>query len=77
MDNGKTYWGQEVNLGIAEGGVGIVKDKNFDKIASDATKTAVENAEKDILDGKIKVDSTLGGGDGSSKVDELKKAVQP
>ncbi len=74
-DAGRTYWGQEVNLGIAEGGVGIVTDKNFDKYASDDTKTKVQTALDDILAGKIKVDSAIG--DTSGKVEELKKAVQP
>jgi basic membrane protein A len=74
-DAGRTYWGQEVNLGIAEGGVGIVIDKNYDKYASDATKAAVAEAEQNILSGKITVDSAIG--DTSGKVEELKKAVQP
>ena len=29
LDAGRTYFGQEVSLGLAEGGVGIVTDKNF------------------------------------------------
>ncbi|MCR4655781.1 MAG: BMP family ABC transporter substrate-binding protein [Lachnospiraceae bacterium] len=74
-DAGNTYWGTEVNLGIAEGGVGIVTDKNFDKYASDETKAAVKQAEEDILAGKVTVDSAIG--DTSGKVEELKKAVQP
>lgn len=74
-DKGNTYWGKEVNLGIAEGGVGLVTDKNFDKYASADTKAAVEAAQKAILDGQIKVDTTIG--DDSGKIDELKKAVQP
>ncbi len=74
-DKGNTYWGQEVNLGIAEGGVGIVTDKNFDKYANDTIKNAVKSAEEDILNGKIKVDSAIG--DTSGKVEELRKAVQP
>ena len=74
-DAGRTYWGTEVNLGIAEGGVGIVTDKNFDKYANDETKAAVQKAQDDILNGTIKVDSAIG--DTSDKVTELKKAVQP
>ncbi len=45
-DAGKTYWGSEVQLGLAEGGVGIVTDKNYDKYASADTKAAVEAAQK-------------------------------
>ena len=44
-DAGKTYWGTEVQLGLAEGGVGIVTDKNYDKYASAETKAAVEAAQ--------------------------------
>ena len=50
-DAGKTYWGSEVQLGLAEGGVGIVTDKNYDKYASADTKAAVEAAQKGIMDG--------------------------
>lgn len=74
-DAGNTYFGQEVNLGIAEGGVGIVTDKNFAKYANEETKAAVAAAEEDILSGKITVDSAIG--DTSGKVEELRKAVQP
>ena len=58
-DAGRTYWGQVVELGIAEGGVGIVTDKNYDKIASAETKAAVEAAQNAILNGEITVDSAL------------------
>ena len=61
-DAGKTYWGSEVQLGLAEGGVGIVTDKNYDKYASAETKAAVEAAQKGITDGSIKVDSAPGKG---------------
>ena len=54
-DAGKTYWGSEVQLGLAEGGVGIVTDKNYDKYASAETKAAVEAAQKGITAGSIKV----------------------
>ena len=74
-DAGKTYWGQEVNLGIAEGGVGVVTDKNFAKYASDATKAAVEQAQKDILDGKITVPSAIGETTGA--VEALRDKVRP
>ena len=58
-DAGRTYWGQVVELGIAEGGVGIVTDKNYDKIASAETKAAVEAAQNAILNGEVVVDSAL------------------
>ena len=74
-DAGKTYWGQEVNLGIAEGGVGVVTDKNFAKYAPDAVKTAVETAQKNILDGKVTVPSAIGETTGA--VEALREKVRP
>lgn len=74
-DDGKTYWGQEINLGIAEGGVGIVTDKNFDTYASDAVKKAVEDAQQSILDGKVTVPSAIGETTGA--VEALREKVRP
>ena len=70
-----TYWGQEINLGIAEGGVGIVTDKNFDKIAPQSVKDAVETAKQSIIDGTITVDSALK--DTTGKVETLREQVRP
>lgn len=74
-DAGNTYFGQEVTLGIAEGGVGIVTDKNYDKYASADTKAAVEAVQQSILNGEIKVDSAIG--DTTGKAEELREAVRP
>lgn len=74
LDAGKAHWGTEVTLGIAEGGVGIVTDKNFDKYASEATKAAVEKAQKEVLDGTVVVPSALTDNDGAIK---LRDSVQP
>lgn len=73
-DAGNEYWGTEVNLGIAEGGVGVVTDKNYSKYASDATKAAVEAAEEAILNGEITVPSALTDNDG---VMALREQVRP
>ena len=75
-DAGRTYWGKEINLGIAEGGVGIVTDKNFDKYASDETKAAVEAAQQAVLDGTVTVDSALAEG-GPDLAVQLRTEVQP
>lgn len=72
-DAGRTYWGTEVTLGISEGGVGIVTDKNYATYASDETKAAVAAAEEGILNGTIVVDSALSGFD----VSTLREAVRP
>ena len=74
-DAGRTYWGQEINLGIAEGGVGLVTDKNFDKYASADVKAAVTAAQEDILSGKITVPSAIG--DTSGAVEALRDSVRP
>ena len=60
LDAGNEYWGTEVTLGLAEGGVGIVTDKNFDKYASDATKAAVAKAQEDVLSGTLTVGTAIG-----------------
>lgn len=58
-DAGNEYWGTEIKLGLAEGGVGIVQDKNFDKYASEETKTKVQEAIDAVLDGSVEVPSAL------------------
>ena len=73
-DAGRTYWGQVVELGIAEGGVGIVTDKNYDKLASAETKAAVEAAQNAILNGDVVVDSAL---TNQELAVELRDAVRP
>ena len=73
-DAGRTYWGQAVELGIAEGGVGIVTDKNYDKLASAETKAAVEAAQNAILNGEVVVDSAL---TNQELAVELRDAVRP
>ena len=73
-DAGRTYWGQVVELGIAEGGVGIVTDKNCDKLASAETKAAVEAAQNAILNGEVVVDSAL---TNQELAVELRDSVRP
>ena len=73
-DAGRTYWGQVVELGIAEGGVGIVTDKNYDKLASADTKAAVEAAQNAILNGDVVVDSAL---TNQELAVELRDSVRP
>lgn len=74
-DAGNTYWGTEVTLGVAEGGVGIVTDKNFATYASDETKNAVEAAQEAILSGSVTVPSAISDTDG--KLNELRDSVRP
>lgn len=76
LDAGNEHYGERVSLGIAEGGVGIVTDKNFDKLASDDTKAAVQAAIDGIMDGSIVVDSALSDG-GNTAAQELRDSVAP
>ena len=75
LDAGNAHWGTEVTLGLAEGGVGIVTDKNFDKYASDETKAAVAAAQEAVLSGEITVDTAIG--ENAADVVSLREAVRP
>ena len=75
-DAGRTYWGQEICLGIAEGGVGIVTDKNFSTVASAETQQAVLDAQEKIVSGEIVVDSALTDG-GNDAAIALRDKVRP
>lgn len=75
LDAGNEYWGTQVTLGLAEGGVGIVTDKNYDKYASEATKAAVAAAQESVLSGAITVDTTLG--ENAVDVVPVREAVRP
>lgn len=74
-DAGEDLFGQNILLGIAEGGVGIVTDKNYDTYASADTKAAVEAAQQSILDGKVTVPTAIG--DTTGAVEALREAVRP
>ena len=76
MDAGRTFFGQEVSLGLAEGGVGIVTDKNFATFANDDLKAAITAAEEAIKAGDVVVDSALAEG-GPDLAVQLKNEVQP
>ncbi|MEA4959340.1 MAG: BMP family ABC transporter substrate-binding protein [Anaerolineaceae bacterium] len=74
-DAGRTYWGKEVRLGIPEGGVGVVTDKNFAKITPKAVQDAVLAAQADIVAGKIVVPTAIG--DETNAVIALRDSLQP
>jgi len=74
-DAGRTYWGQLVNLGLTEGGVGIVTDKNFANVAPKAVQDKVLAAEAAIKDGTIVVPSAIG--DDTNAVIALRDSMQP
>ena len=75
LDAGNEYWGTEVKLGLAEGGVGIVTDKNFATYASDDCKAAISAAEEAIKAGTLTVDTAIG--DNDNKIVDLRESVRP
>ena len=74
-DAGRTYWGQLVNLGLTEGGVGVVTDKNFAAIAPQAVQDKVLAAEAAIKNGDIVVPTAIG--DDANAVVALRDSMQP
>ncbi|MEM7131839.1 MAG: BMP family ABC transporter substrate-binding protein [Chloroflexota bacterium] len=48
-------YGETESLGIAEGGVGLARNKFYDESTPDEVKAAVDEAEQKILDGEIEV----------------------
>ena len=75
-DAGEELFGTKVSLGIVEGGVGIVTDKNFDKFASDETKAAVQAAIDAVSNGDIVVPSAFDEG-GNEAAQALRDQVRP
>ena len=75
LDAGNEYWGTEVTLGLADGGVGIVTDKNFATYASDDTKAAVTEAQEKVLSGEIVVPTAIG--DNAVDVVAIREEVRP
>ena len=71
LDNQLTY-GEVDSLGLVDNAVDIVLDDNYDKLTSEATREAVEDARDKIINGEIKVDSVYDLPDGVNKLrDEL------
>lgn len=56
---GTLPFGEMEALGVAEGGVGLAKNAYFDKMTPADVKSAIEQVEKDLLDGKIVVDTVF------------------
>ena len=73
---GEDLFGTKVSLGIVEGGVGIVTDKNFDKYANDDIKAAVDEAIEAVSNGEITVPSAFDEG-GNEAAQELRDSVRP
>ena len=75
LDAGREHWGTEVNLGLNEGGVGIVTDKNFAKIAPQAVQDAVKAAQEAVAAGTISVPTSIG--DTTKGAETLRDSMMP
>ncbi|MPM78681.1 hypothetical protein SDC9_125692 [bioreactor metagenome] len=74
LDAGNEHWGEFVTLGINEGGVGIVTDKNF-ATTPKAVQDAVTKALDDVSTGKVTVPTAIG--EKSGAVEALRESVKP
>ena len=71
---GNEHWGEHVTLGINEGGVGIVTDKNF-TTTPQAVQDAVNKAIEEVSSGAVEVPSAIG--DETGAVEQLRESVKP
>ena len=60
LDEGIEHWGTEIALGLSDGGVGLITDKNYEANVPEAIKEAVDNAINGVKDGSIKVPTAVG-----------------
>ncbi len=74
LDKGNEHWGEFVELGINEGGVGIVTDKNF-TTTPQAVQDAVNKAVDDVSSGAVTVPTAIG--DESGALETLRESVKP
>ena len=56
---GTLPYGQAEALGVAEGGVGLAFNQWYEESTPDDVKTKIEQAQQDLLDGKITVDTVF------------------
>lgn len=56
---GKLTYGTTEVLGFAEGGVELVKNAHYEEMLPENIRTKLDQLEKDIIDGKIVVDSAI------------------
>jgi len=55
----KLSFGQVEKLGIIEGGVGIARNKYYEESTPAEVKAKIDQAQRDIIDGKVKINSSL------------------
>ncbi len=56
---GTLPYGQAEALGVAEGGVGLARNKYYEEMTPDEVKARIDQAEQDLLEGKIVVDTVF------------------
>lgn len=56
---GTLPFGEMEALGVAEGGVGLAKNEYYDRLTPADVKEMIEQVEKDLLEGKIVVDTVF------------------
>ena len=74
LDAGNEYWGQHVTLGINEGGVGVVTDKNFLTVPQDV-QDAVIAAIDEVSAGTVEVPTAIGEETGA--LETLRESIKP
>lgn len=75
LDAGKQHWGTEVSLGLADGGVGLVTDKNYNTVVSDEIKGLVDAAIESVKNGETKVPTAIGSD--AADVVSIRENVRP
>jgi len=56
---GTLPYGEAESLGVAEGGVGLAKNKFYEDMTPQDVKDVIAQAEQDLIDGKIDVDTAF------------------
>jgi len=74
-DAGNEHFGAHTLLGMKEGGIGIVTDKNFDSKTPDAVKEKVTAAIEAVSNGDVEVPTAIG--NETNEVQDLREAVKP
>lgn len=74
-DAGREHFGEQTLLGMKEGGIGIVTDKNFDAKTPDAVKEKVTAAIEAVSNGDVVVPTAIG--NETNEVQDLREAVKP
>ena len=72
---GELKWGAAESLGIAEEGVGLAKNDIYNAAFTDEQKAKIEEIQKEVVDGKIKVSSAIGMS--TEELDKIRNSVKP